>query len=280
MIRVKNLLLAVLLLCFAFPACAAEKDSTYDRVAKTRTLRCAYTIYPTFVEKDPNTGKFSGMFYDLTEEIGKQLGLKIDWAEEVGSDVMMQGLGTRYDAVCAGYFAAPSRTWGGDFTQALVFIPFDLWVRAKETRFKSFDDFNKDSVRFATLDGEISQIATNESFPQAKQTTLSGLTPATDRFQMVAGNKVDATLMEAAIGAEYMAANPGKIKRFGDRPLRVAGSTLIIPHDEFRLKRMLDTAIDSMLLTGAIERIVKKHEKYPGTMLVPALPYQLPVNKK
>jgi len=270
----KKLIIALLLL-IPLAAQAAEKEpSTFDRVVKTRTLRCAYTIYPSFIEKDPNTGKFSGMFYDLVEEAGRQLGLKIEWTEEVGSDAIMTGLGTRYDAVCAGYFAAPTRAWGGDFTKPLVFIPFHLWVRDKESRFKSLDDLNKESVSFATLDGEMSQIATTESFPKAKQKSLPGLTPATDRFEMVATNKVDATLMEGAIGAEYMAHNPGKIKQFGDRPVRLGGSTIIIPHNEFALKQMLDTAIDSMLWTGTIERIIKKNEEYPGTMLVPAPPYQ------
>ncbi len=252
-----------------------EPNETYDRVIKARTLRCAYTTYPTFVEKDPNTGQFSGLFYDLVNEVGRQLGIKIEWTEEVGTDAIFEGFKTgRYDAVCPGYFAAPSRTWGGDFTKPLVFIPFELWVRASETRFKTFDDLNNPKVTIATLDGEMSQIATNETFPLATQKSLPGLTPATDRFVMVSTGKADATPMEAAIGAEYMKNNPGKIMRFGTKPGRVGGSTSIIPHDEFKLKEMLDTAIDTMLWTGALERIIGKHQKYPGTMLLPALPYQ------
>jgi polar amino acid transport system substrate-binding protein len=252
-----------------------QANEVYDRVVKTHTLHCAYTTYPTFVEKDPNTGAFSGMFYDLVNEVGRQLGIKVEWTEEVGSDAIFEGFKTgRYDAVCPGYFAAPSRTWGGDFTKPIVFIPFDMWVRAGEKRFKSFDDFNNQRVTVATLDGEMSQIATNESFPLATQKSLSGLTPATDRFVMVATGKADATPMEAAIGAEYMKNNPGKIMPFGTKPIRLGGSTIIIPHDEFKLKEMLDTAIDSMLWTGAIERIIRKHEKYPGTMMLPAQPYQ------
>ncbi|MBI3442140.1 MAG: transporter substrate-binding domain-containing protein [Proteobacteria bacterium] len=277
----KKLLFTILLICFSFPAFATDqKESIYDRVVRTKTLRCAYTTYPTFVEKDPNTGAFSGMFYDLVEEMGKQLGLKIEWTEEVGSDALFAGFQTgRYDAVCAGYAATPSRTWGGDFTKPLVFIPFYMYVRANETRFKDVDDLNKSGIGIATLDGEMSQIVIHADFPLAQEKSLPGLTAATDRLEMIATGKVDATPMEPAIAAEYMAHNPGKIKQFG-RSLRMEGSTILIPHNEFALKDMLDTAIDAMKWNGVIGKIVKKHEKYPGTMLVPAPAYATTPERK
>src|ERR1019366_454810 len=208
----RHIVFALLVLFTALPAFASDKQANevYDRVVKTRTLRCAYTIYPTFIDKDPNTGKLSGLFHDLTEEIGRQLNLKIVWAEEVPTDAIFEGFRTgRYDAVCPGYFATPSRTAGGDFTRPLVFIPFNMYVRTGESRFKSFADFNNPGVTISTMDGEASQIAVNDAFPQAHQNTLPGTTAATDRFMAVAGGKSDATPMEAAIGMEDKAHHPG-----------------------------------------------------------------------
>lgn len=271
----KFILTGLLLVLLAVPALAESKTTVFDRVVAKRELRCGYTIYPTFVEKDANTGAFSGFFYDLMEEIGKQLEIKIIWAEEVGSDAIFEGLKTgRYDAVCTGYFATPGRTFGGDFTKPLFYMPYYAYVRADETRFKTFEDFNSDKVTFSTMDGELSAVIQANRFPLSKTISLPGLTPATDRLEALASKKVDVTMMEPAIAEEYMAANPGVMKQFTNEPLEVGGSVIIIPHHEHALKNMLDATIDSMTITNALQRIIKKHQKFKGSFFAPAKPYE------
>lgn len=274
----KILLAAFLLFSFAAPVLAGDEyASVYDRVMKTRTLRCAYTLYPTFVEKDPNTGEMSGMFYDLVNELGKQLDLKIEWADEVGSDVIFEGFKNhRYDAVCPGYFSIPSRAWGGYATKPFIFRPVYIYVRADETRFITDEDLNNPSVSVSLMDGEGASIAAEKKYPLAKKMSLPGITPATDRFEIVASGKADFTPMEASIALDYMDKNSGKIKQLGKYPLSVGGSVIFIPHYEDQLKAVLDTGIESLQYSGALEQIVRKYEKHPEATLLPALPYQLP----
>src|ERR1035441_4639325 len=198
----KHIVFAILVLLTALPAFASDKQANevYDRVVKTRTLRCAYTIYPPFIAKDTVTGEISGLFHDLTEQMGKDLGIKIVWAEEVGSDAIFSGLGTgRYDAVCVGYFSTPSRANGGAFTKPLVFVPTYMYVRKGESRFHAIDDFNKPGVKIGTMDGEFSQIFKNDRLPLAGEVSLGGLSSAAERLEVVATGKADATLIEAAI---------------------------------------------------------------------------------
>ena len=45
------------------------KESTYERVIRTGEIRCAYAVYEPPLIKDPNTGKLSGIFYDVMEEV-------------------------------------------------------------------------------------------------------------------------------------------------------------------------------------------------------------------
>ncbi|MBI3442139.1 MAG: transporter substrate-binding domain-containing protein [Proteobacteria bacterium] len=270
----KTFLLGLLIVLFTVPALSAERtESAYDRVVRTKTLRCAYTSNAS--ASAPDSGKeFSDMFSELLTEMAQQLGLKIEWVKEVSYDALSAGFQAgRYDAVCGGYSEMPSRAWSSDFTKPFVFSPFVMYVRATETRFKDLNDLNKNGISIATLDGEMSQIVVRSDFPMAQEKPFSGLAAATDRLEMVATGKADATPMESAIAEEYTAKNPGKIKQLGGL-LRMEGSTILIPHNEFALKNMLDTAIDAMLWNGVIEKIVKKHEKYPGTVLVPAPAYQ------
>jgi len=273
----RHTLLAILVFFTALPAFASDKQANgvYDRVVKTRTLRCAYTIYPPFIAKDTATGEISGLFHDLLEQMGKELGIKIVWAEEIGSDAIFSGLGTgRYDAVCAGYFSTPSRANGGNFTKPLVFVPTYLYVRKGEKRFHNLDDFNKPGVKIGTMDGEFSQIFKNDRLPLAGEVSLGGLSSAAERLEVVATGKADATLIEAAIGNEYMAHNPGKLEPWGIAPVHIGGSVVILPHGEYDLVAYLNAAIDSLLYAGTLENIVQKYQKSRGSFLLPMQPYQ------
>ena len=66
-------------------------------------MRCGYVSNPPSCIVDPNTGQLGGIFVDSIEAIGEELGIRIEWTEEVGFGSMIEGLVTgRYDAVpCA-----------------------------------------------------------------------------------------------------------------------------------------------------------------------------------
>lgn len=68
----KILLSFFLLLVFAASAWAGDaKESAYDRVMRTGTIRCGYFIWPPGFSIDPNVGKRSGFFTILSKNWGK-----------------------------------------------------------------------------------------------------------------------------------------------------------------------------------------------------------------
>ncbi len=90
-------LLILLLIMFSFPT-YADESSVYDRVMKSGKIICGYGIYDPSLIKNPNTGEFSGIFYEVTNELGRRLGLEIEWAEETGYGVIAEGFRTnRFD---------------------------------------------------------------------------------------------------------------------------------------------------------------------------------------
>src|ERR1700733_5938912 len=79
-----------------------KKETAFERVMRTRTIRCAYADYPPPTIIDPNTKKLSGFVYDIIEEAGRRLNLQIDWVEEVGYGNINAGFETgRYDVFCS-----------------------------------------------------------------------------------------------------------------------------------------------------------------------------------
>ncbi len=101
--------------------------SAYERVLQKGTLRCGYFEEAPFVLKDPNTGKMSGIAVELTEQLGKELGLKIDWVSEINFGTFPQDLASgRFDAVCADVFTLP-RAGQVDYTTPFAMVP-GLWL--------------------------------------------------------------------------------------------------------------------------------------------------------
>ncbi|MGD0253572.1 MAG: transporter substrate-binding domain-containing protein [Verrucomicrobiota bacterium] len=73
--------------------------SLYDRVMKSGKIRAAYTIYPPGCFKDDN-GKLKGVFVETLEEAAKNLGLTVEWTEEVGRGTQIEGLeNNRFDMI-------------------------------------------------------------------------------------------------------------------------------------------------------------------------------------
>ena len=256
------------------------KESAYERVMRTGVLRCGYLVYPPYFVKDANSGEFSGMYYDIVEEMAKQLSLKIDWVEEVGFATMFEGFkNNKYDMVCQGIWALPSRAREADFTLPISFDSFYAFARAKDDRFlEDLDEINATDIRIVTLDGEISSKIANTNFPKAQQVTLSNMVNPTENLLNVATGKADVAISEMATALAYSEKNPGQIHLANKNPVRVGASTLPIPKNEFAFKQLLNTTIQSMHETGAIDRIIQKYEKYPGSFVRVATPYQLPTN--
>lgn len=264
---------ALLISTFASTA-HADDNAVFDRVLSSKTLRCGYTVNPLLLEKDPNTGAFSGIFHDFTQEIAKQLGFKVEWVYEVGSDMIFEGLRSgRYDAVCSGYGLTPTRTLGGDFTRPMVYLGISAYIRADDTRFKTLDDLNKPELTVITTDGEFSQITAKKSFASAKELSLQGLTSCAERMETVITRKGDFTISEPLCAISYMKKNPRKIKQLGE-PISVIGGAIIIPHREQALKNMIDVTIESLLNDGTLEQIISKYSTEKGAIIPPTKPYK------
>lgn len=250
-----------------------EKEETaLERVLRTQTLRCAYTVAPTFVDKDPNTGKLSGLGYDITEAMGAALGIKISWGPEVGPHEIFEGFkNNRFDANCTGYWRTPERAHGGDFTNPIFYTPARMFVRKGETRFKTLDDFNRADVTLSTQDGEATEALVRKQLPKAKIFALPGMAPVTDRFVAVVSGKADATPMDVSLGLEFMAQNPGKLELFDSEPLATLPSTIVIAHNQQSLKNFLDAGIAALKEKGELKQILLKNSKYKGSFLPPAV---------
>jgi ABC-type amino acid transport substrate-binding protein len=238
------------------------KETRLEQVKRTGVIRCGYVNWPPFTQKDPNTGQMSGMTYDLTEEIGRQLKLKIEWTGEVSTGSMLADLNLgRFDMICSPFGMTPGRAREAGFTPPFLFSPIYMYVRKDDTRFdNNFEAANDPHVSFAILDGEFSSIGANENFPAATKVSIPQLLNSADLYMAVATKKADAVIQDPYTFADYDAANPGVLRAAGNRPMRLIAVGMPIPANEPALKATLDTTIAYLQDSDFIDKLLKKYE--------------------
>ena len=281
----RRIVLAALIALFAFPAFPAfaadkgNRESAYDRVMRTGTIRCGYGIRTPLLVKDPNTGVFSGLFYDYVENIAKALGLKVEWTEEIGWGDIIEALrNNRVDAFCSGLWPVSRRVVYLDFVKPVIYEPLYLFAR---NDYKHIDPdlsvLNSPDVTFVGIEGSTTYIVAERDFPRAKKISLPQLSPVTDGFMNVITGKADVVIADLATAAEFEKNNPGKLRSLrSERPVRAFGLSIAVDGNEDRLKRMLDLATEEFLQTGTMDTMLDGRAINKGSFLRVREPYEAP----
>ncbi len=278
MIAMRQIILVVMfVLALMSPGLArADGNAVYDRIMKTGEVRLGYTVWPPFINKDPNTGAFSGVYYDITEEIVKRMELNPTWATEISFTTYMQDLAAgKFDIEVGGW---PTAVRGklGAYTRPFFYIGYVPIVRADDYRFDTkIDKINDPGITAATLDGENSQIIRRQRFPNAKELALVQNSSPTDLLMNVITKKADVTFLDTPFVYEFLKKNPGKVRPLMiDRPLTTIPQNYTLSFDEPKLKMMMDTAIEEVLLDGTVEHILKKYDPEGRMFYQISAPYQ------
>jgi cyclohexadienyl dehydratase len=272
------LILALLLISTSAMAQGKAKESAYDRVMRTQTIRCGYTLYLPNIIKDANTGKISGIAAETIERIAKDLSLKVEWVEEVGTASMMEGLMTdRYDMVCTAIWSNTARARQAIFTEPLYYTALGAYVRADDGRFgNGLEALNAPGIKIATMDGSESQVIARDDFPLAQQFSMPDLTDHSQLLLSVATGKADVVFAEAFLANSYMEQHPGTLKNLAAaNPVRLFGNGFMLKTGEVQLRDMLNIAIQNMHNSNAIEKIISKYETYPGSFYRVIKPYRI-----
>ena len=265
----KTLLLAFLLiLCSASPALAAkEKESAYDRVMRTKTLRCGYIPYEPYLIKDPNTGALSGITVEYIDAIGKRLGLKVDWAGEVNIDQVVPALnGGRFDAFCVP--CTPDHDWVNvlDFSGSLGALPYYVYVSQNSEMTKE----QIETAKFAIVDGFVQTEITKQSFPNAQYQGLPQTTSPAEMYDQLKYGKADALVNEDISAMNYMKNNPGVIRRFSDKPMIAMKMFLVTPKGDEKMRdffgRNFDTGTPENL--SLVKDLLVKYKVPEGSFLL------------
>ena len=114
----------------------SKTQTTYEKVVESGTIKVGYIPYaPSFIV-DPNTGEYSGTFYEVLEEIGTKLDIEIDYAQELGWGTMIESVKSgQVDLIVTGIWPTTERAKHVDFVDPLYYSTAKAYVRADDNRF-------------------------------------------------------------------------------------------------------------------------------------------------
>lgn len=260
-----SLLLAAVALWFSLsnnaPQHETARESVYDRVMQSGTLRCGYALRYPFLQKDPNTGQLSGIAYDYTEALGEKLSLKIEWVQEAGLGEMVKDLNSgKFDAFCAALWPTAARAREIDFVHPIGRLPIYAFVRQDDTRFdQNYDGMNDAQVRFAVVDGYAQNKMIDLWFPKAQKIALPELSSFDELFQMLLTNKADIVVGEITVVNDFNAKNNNPLRRVPQPPLGEFPLSTGVPGRKYELQRMLSLATMELINNGTMKKIFDKY---------------------
>jgi len=275
----KQVLAILLFFLMVTPALAADqKESTYDSVMRTNTLRCGYVVWPPEFSKDPNTGKMSGMAYDIVMELARRLSLKIEWTEEVNFGNMIEGLNQdRYNMVCFTSYRESNHMRFVNFSNPVYYTGSGVFVRADDARFdgRDYAVFNDPKIIISTMDGEMSAIIADDQFPKAKTTALPQNSDFASLLLNVANGKADVTFADIAAARKFMMENPGQLKDISaGNPIRLWSHGFIYKKGDYDWSQTVNLVLAEMQEQGFTGRVLTKYKDYQGAFLPVAKPYE------
>jgi ABC-type amino acid transport substrate-binding protein len=252
--------------------------SGYERVMKTRTLRCAYNALPPYITVDPATKKIDGPIYTITNDIGERLGVKVEWNEEAGYGEIAAGLASgRYDAFCGLLWQTPARAGAMAFTAPLYKSKVYPCVRADTTAYdKTTDALNAASVTFAGYDGDVSYQTPRQIFPLARMAAIPANMSFGEALQGIVAKKYDAIATCSPVVVDNFNKANGNVLKIAapEHPITVVPIVLGVGIDDMRLKNMMDVAIFEMNADGTLEKHLRRDlNKYIDNTIILPKPY-------
>ncbi len=277
---IKNIIAVLLISLLPLTAFAVEqKETAYDRVMRTGTLRCGFIPWPPGFEIDPNTGVIKGPSKELFESIIRLTGWKVEFVQTAMGSVPLDLQNDKFDVMCADGPWTITNIRLVDYTTPATYSPVFIYVRANEARFQSYADFDSKDVTFVGIDGDISADLTAVRFPHAKMHTLGSLTDPAQMMMEVADNKADAVILDPVTGEGFIKNNPGKIKAFPGDTLAVYPVGMSVRWGEDQLKQVLNRATEMAINIGLADQKLDLYDPARKTIYSPARPFQEPGKK-
>ena len=147
---------------------AQAQSPAMDRIDKQKTLRVGWAVWHPYVYRDPKSNQVQGISYDLLQELGKAMGVKIEWVEDSWS-TLPAGLQANKFEITNLMAITPPRAQVVDFSEPVTQHGVSLIApQAAVAKTRSWEDWDRPGVKIAVTLGANSDMFVTEKFKRAE----------------------------------------------------------------------------------------------------------------
>lgn len=254
-----------------------KTETVYERVTRTKTLRCGYITWPPFSAKNAETGKMEGFFIDLTEELAKGYDWKVEWVEEIGLPDFVAALNNdRIDMFCAPLAPVQQRAQWAYFSRPHFFAPINAYARQDDARFDNNPQaINQTNIKLSTMEGELTSILARTLYPKAQVIEITAQQGNTQLFENVVAGKADVILQDPFSFDFYNRSNPNKLKATGVTA-GVFSAAFAMKFGEDGFKAVIDAGLSELLNRDYLKKIWSDYDFGKYGIYLPADPFKQP----
>jgi len=237
---------------------------TYSRVMQSGILRAAYVEYPPVIQRERDG--FSGIFFEIFTGFANKHDLKIEWVEEIGYGVVIDGLAEgRFDIFGSAVWPTPERHTKAGLSRPLYYSDVGVWVRADgPLACADWIDLNDPQYRIAVTEGDITHEICLTDFTFAKWVRAPQLGLVKALLDIVADGRADATMVERMT---YEAYAPGLshqlINIAQNNPIRRYPNCFLAGKNQNDFLDVINGYIEDLHKKGEVEQIMSRYMKDP-----------------
>jgi polar amino acid transport system substrate-binding protein len=237
---------------------------TYSRVMQSGILRAAYVEYPPVIRRDG--AGFTGIFFEIIARFAKTHNLNIEWVEETGYGVVIDGLAEgRFDIFASAIWPTPERHTKAGLSRPLYYSDVGVWVRTDSPLARAdWIDLNDPQHSIALTEGDITHEICLTDFTFAKWIRAPQLGRVKALLDFVADGRADATLVERMTYEAYAPGLSHRLINIADnKPIRRYPNCFLVGKDQNDFLDVINGYIQGLHRNGEVEEIVSKYMEDP-----------------
>lgn len=256
-------LVGVAALTFALAACGSsdkkESGNQLKQIQDAKVLKVATSadFAPfEFHTKVNGKDKIVGADVDLANEIGKELGVKVEFMDMEFNAVLTALDQGKADVAISGISATDKRKKTFDFSEN-YFVPEQLVVVKKENAKKYADVKALADKKVGAQKGSVQESVVTSQLPKAQ---LVSLAKVPNLIVEVKQGSLDALVLESAVAKSYVEQNPELA--IADAKLTSSDNesyAIALKKDSKELKEKIDKVINKLKDEGKINEFIEKN---------------------
>jgi len=230
-----------------------DPKSVLANLKKEGVLRVGYSQTKPWFQKSAKTGKLTGIYFDVMEELAKALEIKAEYQEVSWSNATVGLRKGDFDVFGSSLFYTMPRALVVNYVGPM-WRKGRLAVTHKDNagRFKTSADFNKEDVTFSVNVGSSEENWVKMNFPKAKVIATSGnIILAAEPVRAKKADLWATGDLDAILFARKNASWAHIIDR--DNPSGLTANTWAIRYGDIAWKNFLDMWSDKMVTSGFMQ---------------------------